>query len=279
MSSTHIDIDRLFKTELLRLLKDEIKTAEEIEEKYAEIYIQWANSPNSALEGLTPNEYYSRMDSRALIQELNECVCAGRTPSDALLDAITDNSACPALLLDILRGAFGAFDNADQLMALRRHAITLLNQCDHVIAKKDYIRLIVSGDPLSAEAAFGLETIIDTALDDVLDAVPGADDKAREYLLSAAAASGGDRVRQMLIEQFKNTSEDRGFIARLIARCGDDSALPVLKSYAFMCDDYYSYRAVEEAVEALGGEIEDGPDFSGDPDFEALTKSRQDNGK
>ena len=57
----------------------------------------------------------------------------------------------------------------------------------------------------------------------------------------------------------------------LLGRYGDARAVEPLKTLLSMSDiTYFEYMELRNAVEALGGEIEQEREFYGDPDYEYL---------
>ena len=74
-----------------------------------------------------------------------------------------------------------------------------------------------------------------------------------------------------MLEMLKNRPEQRADAARLLGRYGDARAIEPLKALLDLTDiGYYEYMEVRNAVEALGGEVENEREFYGDPDYEYL---------
>ena len=82
---------------------------------------------------------------------------------------------------------------------------------------------------------------------------------------------GDARVYERMLEMLKNRPERRADAARLLGRYGDARAIEPLKAQLAMSDiSYFEYMELRNAVEALGGEIENEREFYGDPDYEYM---------
>lgn len=121
-----IDIDELFKKEILRMLA-EGKSAESLEDEIVDLFLDWLNTPNEALEGVSPNEYFTRMTPEELCGALVEYVESGANLPDPLLDALEDSES-EAALLGLLRDIKDEGLNAEMRATVQTAAASLLNQ-------------------------------------------------------------------------------------------------------------------------------------------------------
>jgi len=258
-----IDFDSLFKREILSLLKQG-KSPEELEDEYPDIYLKWLNTPLAACGGVSPNEYFAAMEPGQLMAELTAYIESGKTPPDPLLFAAEDLPAMEPLLYD-------AFLHSSSL-PLRCATADLLNQHQSLLPLAQYLELLKTphDKSLCELAAAGMEQQGEAAKESLLDAAAQANDEGALLLLDLLCSlSPDERVFELLKTHFIRQEHKRAELASLLSRYGDDRAVPLLEQ-ALAGTDYMEYRALCDAIEALGGIVEYDRDFSGDPYFERL---------
>lgn len=276
-----IDIDELFKKEILRMLA-EGKSAESLEDEIVDLFLDWLNTPNEALEGVSPNEYFTRMTPEELCGALVEYVESGANLPDPLLDALEDSES-EAALLGLLRDVKNEGLNAEMRATVQTAAASLLNQKESKQTAGDYIAILErSGAPkaLREAALEGLAARGEEVKEELLQAVARAsDESASDDLLSLLAELPHDeRIYQALLHCFQSRVEDRSSCAASFARYGDERAIPVLTD-ALAGAKYREYTAMCEAIEALGGPEQPRRSFAGDPDYEAVRKEKEEQRK
>lgn len=258
-----IDFDSLFKREILALLK-EGKDPEQLEEEYPDIYLKWLDTPHAACGGVSPNAYFAAMKPEQLMAELAAYVSCGKAAPDSLLFAAEDAPGMEPLLYD-------AFLHGDSV-TLRCLAADLLNQRQSALPLPQYLELLKApGDKQLCElAAAGLEQQGEAAKELLIHAAEQANDEGALLMLDLLCALAPDeRVFALLKLHFVRQEHKRAELASLLSRYGDERALPLLEQ-AIAGTDYMEYRAICDAIEALGGIVEEDRDFSGDPYYERL---------
>ena len=267
-----IDLEHLFH----HYVADHLHKAGELDEDAAgemaeKLYAEWADAPCAALDGCSPRAWFARLDTpEALVETLTAYARADMEPPELLLDRFFDVGAICAAPLEAL-----ARDGGESA-ALRAQALDLLNGLDEARAVRvatDAVLAAQESDAFCELAAEILASRVDADVADrLLDGYDAAPDFARTLILETLCNFPGDaRVYERMLEMLKNRPEQRADAARLLGRYGDARAIEPLKALLDLTDiGYYEYMEVRNAVEALGGEVENEREFYGDPDYEYL---------
>ena len=267
-----IDLEHLFHHYVADHLQYVGKLDEDAAGEMAEkLYAEWADAPCAALDGCSPRAWFARLDTpEALVETLTAYARADMEPPELLLDRFFDVGAICAAPLEALAR------NAGESAALRAQALDLLNGLDEARAVRvatDAVLAAQESDAFCELAAEILASRVDADIADrLLDGYDAAPDFARTLILEALCNFPGDaRVYERMLEMLKNRPEQRADAARLLGRYGDARAIEPLKALLDLTDiGYYEYMEVRNAVEALGGEVENEREFYGDPDYEYL---------
>ena len=267
-----IDLEHLFHHYVADHLHKAGKLDEDAAGEMAEkLYAEWVDAPCAALDGCSPRAWFARLDTpEALVETLTAYARADMEPPELLLDRFFDVGAICAAPLEALAR------NAGESAALRAQALDLLNGLDEartVCVATDAVLAAQESDAFCELAAEILASRVDADVAArLLDGYDAAPDFARTLILEALCNFPGDaRVYERMLEMLKNRPEQRADAARLLGRYGDARAIEPLKALLDLTDiGYYEYMEVRNAVEALGGEVENEREFYGDPDYEYL---------
>ena len=267
-----IDLEHLFHHYVADHLHKAGKLDEDAAGEMAEkLYAEWADAPCAALEGCSPRAWFARLDTpEALVEALTAYARADMEPPELLLDRFFDVGAVCAAPLEAL-----ARDGGESA-ALRAQALDLLNGLDEARAVRVATDAVLAAQESDAFCELAAEILASRVDADVaarlLDGYDAAADFARTLILEALCNFPGDaRVYERMLEMLKNRPEQRADAARLLGRYGDARAIEPLKALLDLTDiGYYEYMEVRNAVEALGGEVENEREFYGDPDYEYL---------
>ena len=267
-----IDLEHLFHHYVADHLHKAGKLDEDAAGEMAEkLYAEWADAPCAALDGCSPRAWFARLDTpEALVEALTAYARADMEPPELLLDRFFDVGAVCAAPLEAL-----ARDGGESA-ALRAQALDLLNGLDEARAVRTAIDAVLAARESNAFCELAAEILagrVDADIADrLLDGYDAAPDFARTLILETLCNFPGDaRVYERMLEMLKNRPEQRADAARLLGRYGDARAIEPLKALLDLTDiGYYEYMEVRNAVEALGGEVENEREFYGDPDYEYL---------
>ncbi len=267
-----IDFEHMFHHYVAGRLREAGEIDEDAAEEMAEqLYEEWADTPNTALDGLSPRGWFARFTSP---QELTELLIAyARADLDApdlLLERFEDLGAACAQPLEALVGAAG------ENIQARAQALGLLPGIDEALAVRLAVETVLhagESDPLNELAGELLQERSGAEIRDALLAgYAQAPEFAKMLMLEILCNFPGDeRIYTNMMDMLKNRPENRAFAAKLLGRYGDARAVEPLKAMLGQSDlTYFEYMEIRNAVEALGGEIETEREFYGDPDYEYL---------
>ncbi len=238
-----------------KMFSDFIKSKGHVhEEDFNEVYEEWLNKETSF--GMTPSEILNKMTDAQLIAELRE-ECAVDSPSLTVMENIEKRA--PIELL-----------------------IPLLNESNHtlVYCAAELLRNLEAA-PLEIFADLLDKTDDEELFELLIAALKENPDSVREKLLGKAAnadmriktvigeilAEGGrdERVFKLLSELFAS-GDNLPLYSSYLARYGDERAAAMLYR-ALDNARYGDYIEIRNAIEALGGIVDDYKDFSADLDY------------
>jgi len=245
-------------------------TEKQIDESYNRMMEEWLSAPADWLDGAAPERYFERYEDAGQLLELMKGYSEANVnlPEPLYRRIVEMGAACEAGLAEMVKDEGGA-------VSLRAEAMGMLRDMDSRCADETLIDLVVNaeeGDELSEMAAdilSGKDTDIAKRL---MNAYENASDYAQTLILDVCVNFPGDeRVYESLIWRLRNLPEQRALHASYLAKLGDSRAIDTLREMLKLFDlSYFDYIELRDAVEALGGEVEDERTFYGDPDYEAL---------
>ena len=269
-----IDFDRMFSDYAHAWVHERMKKEKDldaIEAQVPELYREWLNRPADFLDGDSPAQFFARYDSPdALIKLMGEYQAAGVAIPDPLLERLDDMGHAAAAPLTAL-----AADEGEDV-ALRMTALNLLIELEAEEPMALCLTLIDRREPedeLADVAAELLSALGDRAVPAMLGRLDGANDAALDtYLDLLCNFPGDERIYKMTEERFLRLADRRSLYANLLAKLGDERAIPALLRVAQLSDlNYLDYLEVVNAIEALGGEPPAlNRSFDGDPAYESL---------
>ena len=268
-----IDFDRMFEDYAMEWFKEhggEYESDEEMEEAMPDVYEQWASSPSRKLGGIAPRAFFDSIeDPDRLVAILVGTAGADCNPCSLLLDKIAETPECEPLLaalaekpsssvklclicMSLLEEAGGANvpvgrclqwikdETADE--ELRECAVEALKKRAGAVKEELFAAL--------KDASIGLKTVIAEIL---------------------VAADKDERTFKLLTELFAS-GENIPLYAQYLGMYGDERAAGVLYRALDTCD-YADYIEVKNAIERLGGVVDDSArDFSDDETYHLLKK-------
>ncbi len=266
----YIDFDKLFENYADRYYsehEDEYESPDDFAKDLDKVYHQWATSPQEALGGLSPSEFFNRIPTDKLIDILKGSCAGDGNPSSLLFDRIATE---PSLLDPLCKLASSATD--EKLLTV---AMSLIAEIGG--APDDFYLTMFDRDVDDTVKEMAIEALCDRAdspslKEKLLDRASSTDDVNRiELCLEPLTygAAGDDRVLELL-HMMLSMDQNTAYIAGLIGRYGDVRAAEYLYPLLDDCD-YATFLEVRNAIEQLGGTVDEHyRDFSDDPMYKLI---------
>lgn len=270
-----IDFDGLFSKFMRKWLErneNKFPTAEALEDTAAEIYEEWCSQPEKALGGIAPKDYFARIDdAEQLVKMFGEYIDSTGDVPNLLLDRLAECKGCEQQLIEIVK------EGAAACGAKTMYAMNLLNELQSEKALEVFADIIFDDNTVCGETAELASEIMgaypheSAAL--IISRLDGASPKSKELAADVLSNCAVDeRIFALLSEMFLS-GINYELYAGYLGKYGDSRAVGILKEAAATCD-YVSFVEITNAVESLGGDMDDVErDFSDDPYFRKLKNS------
>lgn len=248
--------------------RDEVENDAALEDKMPMLYEQWSHTPLKELSGLSPCAFFSNIEAPDLIKLMVSACIGEQNPSSLLLDRIVAVPSCAQGLRDVIR--------TSQNVKARMIASNLLTEMgeDHPL---DVYAAWVGNDAMD-------ESLREIAIEVLCENADAVADKLYALIPSASHAQKGmiaevlvnakqdDRTFRLLEELFAS-GDNIPFYASLIGKYGDERAVAMLYRALDTCN-YMEYIEIKNAIERMGGVVDDTRDFSDDPYYQAMKNLR-----
>lgn len=260
---------------------------EQMEDQFYELYESWMESPKQWLEGKSPEQYFQEIgDPQMYVSVVIEYVLEEVELPDPLLHCLEEQKK---EIYPILLGILNAQKpedfqlTAEQLLEVQGHAVSLIQQLNLQHPYAQYLKILreLTEECLFAEEATQALAQAGQALkDQVYEAYATAQGYAKKCLLDLISYYSGDpKALEILLEEFEAPEADLAFLAECLGRLGDEGALDSLRRA--IADDgiqYYEFRELRNAIEAISGQEVPERDFSGDALYDYLASGQGEDG-
>lgn len=264
----YIDFDKLFENFADKYYGEhssEYDSPDDFAKDLDEIYHLWATSPQSAIGGISPSEFFNRIPNDELVDILKGSCVGDNNPSALLFDRIATE---PDLLDELTELALSTDD--DKLLEITLALIAEIGGADDGF----YIDMI-ERDIDAACKEVCIEALCDRAndvKDELLARAQASDDIARMemYAEPLTFCEAGDDDILALLRKLLACDPNVAYVAELMGRYGDDRACADLYPLLDTCD-YAEFLEIRNAIEELGGVVDKHyRDFSSDPLYIAV---------
>lgn len=262
-----IDFDALFEEKLTEYMKRNVGkyTEQQWESIIPKLYQQYGDTYIKRIDN-TPKGYFSAMTSEELISCFQACLETDVPISDFLRNELEVRNCQKELIALVNAGKGEALDLLFSLSEANEQVLDacfalLRSECDEAIEEKILEYLKANAD-WAKDGAIGLYR-------------NGIKKEGMMEVLSCCKERD-DRVFDLLLNELRTSPDEVPMCAALVARYGDERALPVLLDYIRRDDiNYLEYRELKYAIEALGREYESERDFSEDVTFQEISRQSQ----
>ncbi len=269
-----IDFQAAFAIWLRTQCTENLETMQEdMDELASRMYETWLDTPQEQFAGSAPSRYFDEYAPQELIDTLMEYADSHVPVPDPLCDAINScDDSVPILLEHLDRDLTDAQNQAvlERLSELQPEE--MMEPCMRQIileedakANQSVQAILLFGQPAAKLALEALQQ--DTYSDKVTDRL--AD------IVSCCGPCEG--ALEYLCELFTKREDAVAFYAQCLAKIGDERALPLLVQASALPNlTYFDYLAVRDAIEELGGQLDNEREYSGDKDYMALEQITND---
>ena len=249
-----IDIDALFDEYLNEFIEKngDVLSATDIEKKIADLYVEFGNAPCDELGGLSPVEYFNSLKTNELLVLFKDGIEDGESASDYLCNALAKRVDAEDGLLEM------ALSQNEELSVC---AINVLATMGLEKSLKKIVEILSTRKLQSSISDVMTEALCanaDIVKEEVIKAYKPTGAGAESFEEVFSNMSKDERVFKLLYASFLNSKSNLAINASYLAKYGDDRALTVLYS-TFKRNDLsiIEYSEIKNAIEKLGGEVED----------------------
>ena len=271
-----LDLDKLFDKYIESYVYSNIGKIkpEEIENNIPVLYVKFGNESLNELDGKTPNEYYKTFTAKELLCALKEHLEKGVPVSDFLCEALTVNSKNAQAIIKELSS-----DNDEQYTL---YLMNMLEEMNADIPTERFLDFVILdySEPIKELASEMLQKKSDKVKSTILKEYENVSDKTKTYLVEILSyvKLKEDKIFDILIKEFVSHPKEIPFYVNLLARYGDERAVPFIKTV--IEDDKISYADFEElrfALEVFGEVYDKERDFSKDKFYNKIKGKRAGN--
>lgn len=258
-----IDFDKSFEEYAVKWFdahKDDFATPDYMEAELPELYERWADEPEERLGGRSPRGYFEDIsDPDELVGMLRD----SKEPCSLLTDRLARAEGVDKGLLGII--------NSDCECQIRMTAMNLLNERG-VYPFDVYAGWLRDGNVDSDVRELAVEIMADNAAlaaDLLFPLLDGADTELKTLIAEILVnAPKDERTYRLLTDLFLNGG-NIPLYAGYIGKYGDERAAAMLYRALDDCN-YLEYLEIKNAIERMGGVVDDDRDFSDDMYYKAI---------
>ncbi len=263
-----LDFDKLFENYADKYYNEhsaDYESPDDFAHDLDKVYHIWATSPQDAIGGISPSEFFNRIPTEELPDILRGACIGDRNPSSLLFDRIATE---PSLLPELEKLAEETTD--EKLLTVTLSIIDELGGA----GDKFYLDMIERDvdDAVKEMCVGALCERADRVKNELLDRAEHTDDVNMIEIYAEPLTfckAGDDRILELL-RMLLGIDPNTAYIAGLTARYGDERAAADL--YALLDDcDYPTFLELRNAIETLGGSVDEHyRDFTDDPSYGIL---------
>jgi len=268
-----IDFDKefsLYAEKWIAANRKKYKNMDQLEEQIPEVYLRWLNTPAQWLDGRTPGEWFAQFDdAEELVDLMREYQKKGISLPDPLLERVSDlgeEAAAPLMQLVREYGKDRGLAVAALNLLVETGSAAPMEMCMDIIAEADGQNELTD---VSSELLTGLGEMV---IEPILSRMDNVSKTAEDAFLDVLCNFPGDeRIYRYTVNAFMRRYERRALYASYLGKLGDPRAIEPLAKVLKMSDlSYLDYIEIANAIEALGGEVNEEREFNGDPYYESL---------
>ncbi len=263
-----IDFDKMFERYLTQWYAkhaSDFENIEEMEEKMQDVFEMWSKTPLKELNNQSPAGYFESISSAdTLIKMLIESSAGEMSPSMLLTERISAVKECAEGLKEIISGNFS--------VNLKMTAVNLLNDTGAAQPFEIYAGWITAeeiDESLKELAVEMLSDNADAAAPFLFPQINSAKLNEKINIAEVLCNAKRDERTFMLLKELFESKINTPLVAGYLGKYGDERAAGLLYPALSDCN-YFEYIEIKNAIERLGGIVEDERDFTDDPYYKAI---------
>lgn len=260
------DFDKMFETYAMQYYEEhDFATPDEMEAHMPHIYEEWADAPSPTLGGIAPRAFFRKMtDPKELVDILVGTSEGESNPCSLLLDRIAEVPETASYLTEVIR------ENRSTKAVML--AINLLTDMDASHPYQTYIDWIMDKNIDDEQRELGVE-VLDEHADEVAEQLypllDSADLSQKTIIAEILTYAKHDERTYTLLTQLFVEGDNIPLYAGYLGKYGDERASGILYRALDDCN-YLEYIEIKNAIERMGGVVDDTRDFTSDPYYAAL---------
>lgn len=261
-----IDFDKNFEEFLSSWLKDNSNADadfSELESKIPEMYEVWATKKQKQLGNISPREYFKGFSPEKLIEEFSLSVKDNGEPCELLINRISQTPKCAEHLIKLLYG--------DMSEIAKMTAVNLLTDMGANQPLKLYVKWLSEGKNLHL-VELAVEVLCEYAADvaeDLYALIPHANNYLKTIIAEILVNAPKDERTYNLLSELFALGDNIPLYAGYIGKYGDERASAMLFRALDTCN-YMEYIEIKNAIERMGGIVDDNRDFADDDTFKII---------
>lgn len=263
-----IDFDKMFENYVMNWYKEHsgsFESVDDMEELMPELYREWAESPCEALGGIAPRRFFDNIKEPAELIEILIGTSEGESnPCSLLLDRIGQDKSCAPQLVKVIE------ENRNPKLTMI--AVNLLKEMDAAHPVRLYLSYLkdTNTDPDLKELIVEvLSGCADDAAEDLYDMLGSADLGLKTLIAEILVNAKKDERTYALLTELFGTGDNIPLYAGYLGKYGDERAASMLYRALDTCN-YMEYLEIKNAIERMGGVVDDSRDFSDDVYYKAI---------
>ncbi len=268
-----IDLDSLFDKYIEGYVYKNVGKVkpEEIENNIPVLYQKFGDEKLVELDGLTPNEYYKNFSVKTLLEALESHLEKGVSVSDFLCEAIVSKTSEHKDLLDAI-----SQDKSEQFTL---YVMNIIEEANADFNEQRFLEfmLLDYAEPIKELAVEMLAKKSDKIKDRLCAEYENASEKTRAYIceILSYVKLKEDKIFDILVKEFLSRANEIPFFVNLLARYGDERAVPFIKTVIDREDvSYADFEELRFSLEVFGEVYDKERDFSKDKFYNKIKGKR-----
>lgn len=267
-----IDFDKMFEEYAMAWFKEhegEYEDESDMEAVMPDVYEAWASSPSHKLGGIAPRAFFDGIEKPeeliGILIGTSEDDC---NPCSLLLDAIVENEGCAPYLRELA-------EKPSTSAKLKLICVNLLEESGAAHPLETYIEWVKdesTDDELKESAISILKQHANEVKEELFAAAENASLDVKTIVAEILLSAERDERTFNLLSELFASGDNIPLYSQYLGMYGDERAAAILYRALDDCN-YAEYIEIKNAIERLGGIVDDTRDFSDDPTY-ILIKSK-----